>query len=70
MIKIRTRQRALVKAVTWRVLAVTVTIIIVFLFTGSLEISLGIGGVDVIAKTILYYLHERGWDRVGLVPDE
>ena len=40
------------------------TIIVALFLTGSIEISLGIGTVELVLKTILYYLHERAWDRV------
>ncbi len=50
-----------VKAVTWRILATTTTILIVFAFTGKLALSAGVGAVEVTVKLILYYLHERFW---------
>ena len=61
---------ALMKTITWRILAVTGTIIIAFVFTGSIGISLGIGSVDIIVKTIMYYLHERAWDRIKSAGEE
>jgi uncharacterized membrane protein len=54
---------------TWRIFAVLGTIVVALIFTRSIEISLGIGTVEVILKTIMYYLHERAWDRVGLVTE-
>ena len=66
MVKLTTERRALAKTVTWRILAVIETIVVALIFTRSIEISLGIGTVEVILKTIMYYLHERAWDRVGL----
>jgi uncharacterized membrane protein len=29
--------------------------------TGKLDIALSIGGIEVVSKMILYYLHERAW---------
>lgn len=49
------------KAVTWRILATTVTILIVFAFTGKLVLSTGVGAVEVVIKIVLYYFHERFW---------
>ncbi len=53
--------RSAMKALSWRIIATTATILIVFAFTGRLVISAGVGGVEVIVKIILYYLHERLW---------
>lgn len=39
---------------------------IVFAFTRELALSAGVGAVEVITKLILYYLHERIWNFVGI----
>lgn len=52
------------KAFSWRLFGSIATGLIVFLFTGSFEISLGVGALDFIAKLALYYLHERVWDSI------
>lgn len=69
MAEMTIEKRALFKTATWRVLATIGTIIVALLFTRSIEISIGIGTVEVILKTILYYLHERVWDKAGLVTE-
>lgn len=56
--------RSTVKAVTWRILATLTTIILVYIFTGKIVLALQIGFIEVIAKLIIYYLHERVWNRV------
>jgi adenylylsulfate kinase len=56
--------RTLIKTLTWRVLATTTTVVIVFLFTGKLVLSLSIGGVELFAKLAIYYVHERIWDKI------
>ncbi|MFX1367743.1 MAG: DUF2061 domain-containing protein [Promethearchaeota archaeon] len=58
-------KRAAAKTVTWRVAATITTVCVALVFTGSVEISIGIGTVEAILKMILYYLHERLWDRVN-----
>lgn len=58
--------RSILKALSWRVLATTATILIVFAFTGKLVLSLGVGAVEVVTKLILYYLHERIWGSLGI----
>jgi len=53
--------RSVLKAISWRILATTATILIVFAFTGKLALSTGVGAVEVVVKLILYYFHERLW---------
>lgn len=60
-----TRKRSLLKTVSWRAIATAVTVILVYLFTGKIHISLGVGGLELVSKIILYYLHERVWDRIN-----
>ena len=69
MVKMTVDRRALVKTVTWRFVATCTTILVAFIFTGSLVISLEIGSVEMILKLLFYYLHERSWDRVKLVTE-
>jgi len=57
-------KRSVTKAVVWRVLATTTTILIVYFFTGEPALSLGIGFVEIISKMILYYFHERSWNNI------
>ncbi len=56
-------RRVFTKTLTWRFIATATTIFVAFIFTGSLVISLEIGSVEVILKTIFYYLHEKTWER-------
>ena len=56
--------RSVAKSITWRVLATLTTMIIVFIFTGNLAASLGVGVIQAIANTILYYFHERAWNKI------
>ena len=58
------RRRSIIKALSWRVFATVATILIVFAFTRKPVLSLGIGGVEVLIKLLLYYLHERFWLRI------
>jgi adenylylsulfate kinase len=57
--------RSMAKAVTWRVIATTTTMFLVYIFTGELALSLGVGFFDVLMKLAFYFLHERAWDRVS-----
>lgn len=52
---------SLIKGLLYRIFGTICTILISFVFTGSLKISLGIGLVEVFSKIILYYFYERLW---------
>jgi len=56
--------RTIIKAILWRVIALIATFLIIFLVTGSIEISITIGAVDLIIKTALYIMHERLWSKI------
>jgi len=53
--------RHILKSITWRLIGTIDTILLGWLITGNLETGLKIGGVEVITKMLLYYLHERIW---------
>ena len=57
--------RSGLKAVTWRVIATSTTMFLVFVFTGKLELTVGVGFFDVVMKLAFYFLHERAWNMVG-----
>ena len=56
-------KKALKKTLTWRILATTDTMLIAFILTGSIATSISIGGLEVITKSVLYYLHELFWKK-------
>ncbi|MCX6707963.1 MAG: DUF2061 domain-containing protein [Candidatus Woesearchaeota archaeon] len=56
--------RSMIKAISWRVFASLITMLIVYAFTQRLALSLGIGAFEIASKLILYYAHERVWDNV------
>jgi len=57
--------RTIVKAISWRVIATLTTMIIVFLFTRRIILTLGVGLAEVTAKITFYYLHERIWEKIS-----
>ncbi|MFQ5780072.1 MAG: DUF2061 domain-containing protein [Nitrospiria bacterium] len=46
---------------SWRIVATATTIAIAYLITGKTSIALEIGAIEVFAKILFYYLHERAW---------
>lgn len=59
----RSRFTAFLKTISWRIVGTVDTIVIAYFLTGTLDIAIQIGGIEVISKMILYYCHERVWDR-------
>ena len=57
--------RTIAKAISWRAIATLTTMIIVFLFTRRIILTLGVGLAEVIAKITFYYLHERIWEKIS-----
>lgn len=49
------------KACSWRLLATLTTIIISYFVTGNVKAALSIGSIELVAKIVFYYLHERLW---------
>ncbi len=61
------RKRHAIKAITWRTVATSTTVIIAWWVTGDLTVGIEVGTVEFFAKLLLYYLHERFWYKfVGL----
>jgi uncharacterized membrane protein len=57
--------RSVVKSVSWRTIGTIDTFLISWIVTGELNFALTIGGVEVFTKMVLYYFHERAWNRIG-----
>jgi uncharacterized membrane protein len=54
-------RRHIAKSVTWRIIGTLDTILLSWFITGSLKWGVTIGGVELITKMVLYFLHERAW---------
>lgn len=57
--------RSLVKTVSWRIVGTLDTIVLSYLITGQVETALSIGGVELITKMVLYFIHERVWSSMN-----
>lgn len=66
MISQDTHTRTLIKTISWRFFATLITIIVVLSFTGKIKLAFTVGGVGIVAKLVLYFFHERLWDRINL----
>ncbi|MBQ2870771.1 DUF2061 domain-containing protein [bacterium] len=52
---------SLIKGILYRFFGTICTILISFVFTKNVTISLSIGIVEIISKVLLYYVYERLW---------
>jgi uncharacterized membrane protein len=57
--------RSLAKAITWRVLALVVTVCVALAITSDFQFAAAIGAADTAIKIGVYYAHERSWERVS-----
>ncbi len=60
-----TKKRSILKAISWRTWATITTSVIVFIFTGEFALAITIGLFEVFAKMVLYFFHERLWQKIS-----
>ena len=58
-----TKARSLVKGISWRVIGSIDTFVIAYFFFGKASIALPIAILEVFTKILLYFLHERIWNK-------
>jgi uncharacterized membrane protein len=56
--------RSLGKVVTWRILVTITNFIGGWLASGSWQVGLGVVSFALVVNSILYYFHERAWNRI------
>ena len=60
-----TRKRSIVKTLTFRLsTSLVITPLIVYVFTNNIITGYEVGIVELIVKTLWYYIHERIWSRI------
>ena len=59
-----TNKRSLVKTISWRLTGSGATFIISWLISGNFAVAGTIAVIQLISNTILYYIHERIWNRI------
>jgi uncharacterized membrane protein len=58
---IETNTRSVIKSLSWRVISTTETFLISWLLTGQIGIAGSIAGIQAVASTMMYWIHERAW---------
>ena len=59
-----TNKRSLAKTVSWRITGSGATFAISYLIIGDLNLSGTIAAIQLTFNTLLYFIHERIWNRV------
>ncbi len=58
-------KRSLLKALTWRFFGFIVTTSLVYFYSRDIREALTIGGGTEAIKLVLFYMHERFWNRIS-----
>jgi uncharacterized membrane protein len=56
--------RSVIKTISWRIVGTLDTILISWLITGQIALALSIGSIELITKMLLYFFHERIWNKI------
>jgi uncharacterized membrane protein len=57
-------RRSLVKTVSWRITGTGATFLISYLVLGNVMVAGSIAVIQLVANTVLYFVHERIWNIV------
>ncbi len=56
--------RSVIKALSWRLIGTIDTLVVSYFITGELLLASSIASVDFLTKLVLYFVHERIWNKV------
>lgn len=59
-----THVRTIVKGISYRVLASVLTFGLTYLLTNSIAIATALGSLEAASKLVLFWIHERLWQRI------
>lgn len=58
------KSRSLIKTVSWRVTGSSATFLISWIIADDFAMASAIALTQIVANTLLYYVHERVWNRI------
>jgi uncharacterized membrane protein len=58
------RMRSFIKSVSWRAVGTIDTMVIAYVLTNDPLSALSIGVMEIGTKILLYYFHERAWNKI------
>jgi len=59
-----TFRRSVVKTISYRIIIIILDFVAIYLFTGKISVALGFTIVSNIYTTVVYFFHERIWDKI------
>ena len=59
-----THKRTIAKTISWRIIAIIITVLGIYLFGHPWSLALSAGVIINIIKTFFYYAHERVWAEI------
>lgn len=60
----KSRKRSIVKTISWRIICLITGFLVTWLMMGDIIISGAVAIVLNSVNTVLYYIHERSWNRL------
>ena len=57
--------RSIAKTISWRITGSGATFLISYIVSGNIEIAGTIAMTQLMINTILYYIHERLWNKIS-----
>jgi adenylylsulfate kinase len=61
---VETHFRSILKAVSWRLGGTIITVLVVWILLGKLDIAAKVGMLDTAVKIGVFYAHERMWEKI------
>ena len=59
-----TTSRTLAKTISWRLTGSSATFLVSYAIVGDISLSSSIAMIQLVCNTILYFFHERIWNRI------
>lgn len=59
-----TAKRSLIKTISWRITGSGATFGISYLISGNFVVAGSIASIQLLTNTILYFIHERVWNKI------
>ena len=56
--------RSLAKSVSWRFFGNLISFLIIYGLTHNGKLALAASGIELVVKIVLYYYHERAWNKI------
>lgn len=58
-------KRSLAKTISWRIIGTLDTLILSWIIVGEVSTAAAIASVEFVSKMILYFFHERAWNKIN-----